>query len=204
MECAAVPFPCCKGGSGFTCLSSLAGPVSFSAIVADGSILPGASGILFCGGQIMLAIFPPCEQWRDSASHILCWCRNGISWQELEGVASHYAWCSLCASPAISIYKGTVGHQNVSCPSGSTIRCITDQIILWRSGTRFHSLADGWLFTARNLSLLLLEPKPYGGGVEHSRLHSSRLKWCNVGFFPGVGKQRAKAYSVGQAFGKLP
>lgn len=110
----------------------------------------------------------------------------------------------LCFSSVVSIYKGTVGHQNVSCPSGSTIKCITDQIILWRSGTRFHSLADSWLFTARNLSLLLLEPKPCGGGVEHSRLRSSRLKWCNVGFFPGVGKQRAKAYSVGQAFGKLP
>lgn len=99
----AVPFPCCKGGSGFTCLSSFAGPVSFSAIVADGSILPGASGILFCGGQIIPAIFPPCEQWRDSASHVLCWCRNGISWQDLKGVASHYAWCSFCASPAWSV-----------------------------------------------------------------------------------------------------
>lgn len=110
----------------------------------------------------------------------------------------------LCFSSMVGIYKGTVGHQNFSRPSGATIKCITDQIILWRLCTRFHSLADSWPFAARNLSLLLLETKPYGGGVEHSRLHSSRLKWCNVGFFPGVGKQRAKAYSISQAFGKLP
>lgn len=197
-----LPFACCKGGSGSTCLSSPAEPVSLFSAIVDGAILPCASGILFCWGRIMPAIFHHVNSGGMQLATSSVDAALEFLGRHREGVASHHTSGSF-----VLLQLGWCLRQSTRAslaPLQPPSNVPQDRMIRWRLGTKFHSLADIWPFKVRNLTLFLLEPKPYGGGEEHSRLPSSRLKWCNVEFLPGLGKQRrAKAYSIGQVFGKL-